>query len=138
MNGQAVYRILSDFRYTPSTGVIQSGAGKKAFMNSDSNYIEEAPPGNIDFYAANGTHSRLILMRGSFPLYSCLVSVVTHSVQQNPYDNQAAGGYLYTDPDLEADMVHEPLRMAPGSHFDCKLVFLSKHVEQHTAPNYGN
>ena len=87
MNGQAAYRILSDFRFTPSTGMIESSAGKKVYMNTDNNYIQEAPPGNIEFYAANGTHSRLILLRGSYPLYSCLVSVVTHSVQQNPYDS---------------------------------------------------
>ncbi len=118
-------------------GVIQSGAGKKAFMNSDANYIEEAPSGNLEFFAQNGTHSRLILLRGSFPLYSCLLSVVTHCVNQNPYDSMAQGGYLYTDPSKETEMVHEPLRMAPGSHFECKLVFMSKHHEPHSAPNYG-
>ncbi len=81
MNGVAMYRILSDFKYTPSTGLIESSAAKKMFLSTDTNYISEAPPGNVDFFAANGTHSRIILMRGSYPMYSCLLSVVTHNVQ---------------------------------------------------------
>jgi len=140
LSNAAAYRILTDFKYTPSTANIQSGAGKKAFMNTDNNYISEVPPGNVDYFAPNGTHGRVVCLRGHHPLYSCLLSVVTNCTQQNPYDIKVAGGltgYYKTFPDREASIEFKPLRMAPGAHFDCKIVFLSKHTEDYQAPNYG-
>ncbi len=110
MNGMAAYRILSGFKFTPSTGVIQSSASKKSYLETDTNFIEEAPPSNVDYYAANGTHGRLILLRGSYPLYSLLVSVVKHQVNQNRYDVNQGGYFLFVDgrdPELE----FEPLSM---------------------------
>ena len=111
-------------------------AAKKAFLNTDSNFISENPPGNVDYFCTNGTHGRLIAMRGHHPLYSCLLSVVTNCVEQNPYDINL-GDYYRTYPNREPATEYKPLRMAPGAHFDCKLVFLSKHAEEHVAPNYG-
>jgi hypothetical protein len=136
MNGEATYRILTDFEVTHSTGMIETSAAKKSYLNTDNNYLSEIPPGNITYACANGTHGRLILLRGSYPLYSCLISVVTHCTVQNPYDTKIPGGhfgYYTTDPSKKLRMKHEPLRMAPGTHFQCKLVFLSKHTEPHHA-----
>ena len=79
MNGEATYRILTDFSVTHSTGMIETSAAKKSYLNTDNNYISEIPPGNITYACPNGTHGRLILLRGSYPLHSCLVSVITHS-----------------------------------------------------------
>ena len=136
MNGEATYRILTDFEVTHSTGMIETSAAKKSYLNTDNNYLSEIPPGNITYACANGTHGRLILLRGSYPLYSCLVSVVTHCTVQNPYDTKKTGGnfgYYTTDLSKKLRMKHEPLRMAPGTHFQCKIVFLSKHTEPHHA-----
>ena len=91
MNGLAAYRILSDFRYSPSSGSIETNASKKSFLNTDTGYISEAPQGNLEYFCANGTHGRLIMQRGSYPCYSILVSIVKHQVNQNPYDVDKGG-----------------------------------------------
>ena len=50
------------------------------YLNTDSNIITEAPAGNVVYFCANSTHGRIVLQRGSYPLYSCLVSIVKHQV----------------------------------------------------------
>ncbi len=60
MDAAAAYRILSDFAFSPSTGLIETSASKKSYLNSDSNFISEVPPGNVTYFCANGTHGRLI------------------------------------------------------------------------------
>ena len=132
----AAYRILSDFKYTPSVSTMTHSASKKKYMNTDNNYISENMPGNVDYFCANGTHGRLIAMRGHHPLYSCVVSVVTNCIEQNQYDIMTQG-YYRTTPNRAPATEYKPLRVAPGAHFDCKLVFLSKHTEEHVSPNYG-
>jgi hypothetical protein len=87
----AYYRILSDFRYTPSSGTIESSASKNNFLSTDTNFISEAPPGNVEYFAANGTTGRLILLRGSYPLYRMLVSVMADVLLQNPYERKEDG-----------------------------------------------
>jgi hypothetical protein len=87
----AYFRILTDFKYTPSTGTIESSASKNNFLSTDRNYISEAPPGNVEYAATNGTTGRLILLRGSYALYRMLVSVMVDVLVQNPYERTETG-----------------------------------------------
>lgn len=89
----AYYRILSDFKYTPSTGTIESSASKNNFLQTDTNFISEAPPGNVEYFAANGTTGRLILLRGAYPLYRMVLQVMADVIVQNPYE-RLEGGYI--------------------------------------------
>jgi hypothetical protein len=89
----AYYRILSDFKYTPSTGTIESSASKNNFLSTDTNFISEAPPGNVEYFAANGTTGRLVLLRGAYPLYRMSIQVMTDVLVQNPYERKE-GGYI--------------------------------------------
>jgi hypothetical protein len=87
----AYFRIVSDFKYTPSAGTIESSASKNNFLSTDTNFISEAPPGNVEYFAANGTTGRMILLRGAYPLYRMSIQVMTDVLLQNPYERREDG-----------------------------------------------